>query len=837
MKAEVQREENDRKELFVPILFLAFTACVFGPCSVYLTNADEFWFGFKDILPICVICFLSMAIILLGLGHFMHGRILKWYLCGIWGLALGAYIQGNYVPTQYGTLDGTAIDWSSYGGVAIWNTLLWAACLALPFLMLKFAQKVWKPVIQYVSLGILAVQIITLGVLGIGVLAQQNDAVWDDNYSLTNNKKLELSSQDNTIVFILDSYDSQYFNEFIDQHPELKDSLFQDFTYYPDTVGGATRTLLALPYILTGQPYISENGYSQYLQNAYRSAELYPALEEENYNIGIYTDSSYISPEIGDLIVNFTSERKQVASYPTLAYYLYRFTACRYLPHILKEGVWMYSGDFDAAADNSGSEGAAYTMDDALFYQTLVEEGLTVQDSSNAFRVYHLMGAHQPYTLNAKSERSTENVTLEEQEFGLMNILQTYFDQMKELRIYDHANIIVMADHGEQNHGQNPLLLIKHGSGSAQYTVSDLPVSYANLQSTFVEMAGGESDGVSIFELTPSSNAERFFYVMNGNSVVEYCIRGKASDYGSISETGNVYSMESQEEADTTIYQLGDVVYFDTRNTGRKFVVDGFSGLEADGTWTEGDFAQLQFLLENHPQEDLYLSASFNTQITACQTVGVYVDGNFLGWYAITEKKLDCVIPAEMIDDTELDVRFELPDAVSPSELGSSTDARVLSLKFSSLVIRLATGEDIETRKLPMYAGELIDFGETGTSSLYIGFGWYWQETDIRWTSQTATLYFYADWKETQTLRVTGRSYDGSGATSIYCNNSYVGTLEKNSEMHTAYLDISAEYFSDSSLQRIEFVTDVVTSPEEYSGSTDSRDLGYAVMSLQILPV
>ena len=211
---------------------------------------------------------------------------------------------------------------------------------------------------------------------------------------LTNFGRFQLSKNENTIVFVLDAYDSQYFSDFIEQHPEYKETLWSDFIFYPDTVGGGARTLIAMPQILTGEYYTSEGSYPDYLEKAYQSTDLYQNLDKAKYNIGIYTQGQFVSPIMKDMIINIKSGKKQVSSYSTLAYYLYRFTACRYFPHELKKNVWMYSGDFDAAVDSSGSDQSSYLINDALFYRDLVENGITLQDDKNAFRLYHLMGAH-----------------------------------------------------------------------------------------------------------------------------------------------------------------------------------------------------------------------------------------------------------------------------------------------------------------------------------------------------------------------------------------------------------------------------------------------------------
>lgn len=343
-----------------------------------------------------------------------------------------------------------------------------------------FFSDLWKLVLNFLSIGILVVQIITLCTLFV-----VTDHSPSTECQLTNRGRFQLSQNENTIIFVLDAYDSQYFSDFIAAHPEYQETLWSDFVFYPNTVGGGIRTTLAMPQILTGQYYTSETSYPEYLETAYQTTSVYRAFHKAGYNIGIYTEGNFMSPSMSNLIMNLYAGRKPVSSYPTLAYYLYRLTACRYLPHELKKAVWMYSGDFDAATDTSGGEQSPYLIDDALFYKNLVEDGLTLQEE-NAFRLYHLFGTHQAYTLNAQAQRNLDGTSLEEQQIGVMRILETYFDQMKQLGIYDNSNIMILADHGELDRAQNPLLMVKKGQEIKGFQTSDLPVSYINLHPTWL---------------------------------------------------------------------------------------------------------------------------------------------------------------------------------------------------------------------------------------------------------------------------------------------------------------------------------------------------------------
>jgi hypothetical protein len=722
----MESNKADKHGVIISVLFLTFTFCIFGPFQLYITNASELFFSFRDIWWICALIALFSGLFFIIVGLLLKGKLREFYCCILWGIAIGFYIQGNIISVNYGTLDGK-VNWEQYNGVGVWNTVIWIVCIISPFIIYKLFPKLWNIIRDYISIGILAVQVIILCLLFI-----MTDNSFGTDCQLTNFGRFQLSKNENTIVFVLDAYDSQYFSDFIEQHPEYKETLWSDFIFYPDTVGGGARTLIAMPQILTGEYYTSEGSYPDYLEKAYQSTDLYQNLDKAKYNIGIYTQGQFVSPIMKDMIINIKSGKKQVSSYSTLAYYLYRFTACRYFPHELKKNVWMYSGDFDAAVDSSGSDQSSYLINDALFYRDLVENGITLQDDKNAFRLYHLMGAHAPYTLDSQAQRSVTETSLEEQQIGVMHILEAYFDQMKQLGVYDNANIVVLADHGSLNYSQNPLLLIKRGQETKTFTRSDVPVSYTNLHSTLLSfLPKSNRSGKTIFELTHEDNKERFFYMHSADNVtVEYIIRGEASDPDNVHETGKTYRVFASEEPGK--YCFGDMLYFDARATGLQYAVKGFSVSEASHTWTDGFEVIMSFPLQKPLRKDAFVSISLLFVANGRQRVEVYINDTFLNNYVVDTNQMNFIIPKEMITNDELVIRFELPDAAQFSTI----DPRTFGLAFESMVIREKQSSDAESGIFfrDYHFGDRILFTNERDGTRYFRSGISGIETDFAWS-------------------------------------------------------------------------------------------------------
>ena len=126
------------------------------------------------------------------------------------------------------------------------------------------------------------------------------------------------------------------------------------------------------------------------------------------------------------------------------------------MPHLLKRHFWFYSGDFNNL--QGGESADVYKINDEKFYNSLLSERIEVQDKEGAFRLYHLNGAHPPYSINEYAQEvSSDKTSMIKQAKGALYIVEEYINQLKKSGIYDKTTIIIIADHGSVNLEQNPL--------------------------------------------------------------------------------------------------------------------------------------------------------------------------------------------------------------------------------------------------------------------------------------------------------------------------------------------------------------------------------------------
>lgn len=680
--------KKKRSEALIAFCF-ALTVFLFAPIELFISNRTQFWFHLGDILPMLLGLTAGAVVLLFILSQIMPSGASAYFNSLVFSITILFYVQGNYISSNYGILDGTEIEWENYASRMAINLLLWIAVIIFLFFLTKKNKRKLLKLQVAISSVLIVIEIVSLGVFAItqGIGKTQDKS---EKY-LTKQYQFELSSDNNVIVFLLDAFDGSAFENLYKSDPTYVEELFEDFVFYYDTVGGATRTKYAIPYIFTGQTNQKEQSYIQYLEDSFDKSPFFSSSDLNGKHIDLYTVSSYVDLSKNHGIENVYTGRIRVSSHIGLVKSFLKFVAYKYSPDIFKRYFWTYSESLEKW--KSSEDLGAYAINDAFFYQELCEKGITVESEETRFKFYHLLGAHAPYTLNESAQRVAREESNEEKQIrGCFTIIQEYIHQMKTNNIYDSSTIIIMADHGLRTYSkyeQNPLLVIKMPNIHKPLELSDESLSYAVLPEVFLQMINKETVDIKACE----KGTPRYFYAATEESgilsIKEYIIKGKAYDNDAIEETSVVYHGNTMNRS--RLYRLGDVISFQLEDTAQNYIISGFSTNENDFTWTDGNTAELELELDRQiDQADIELNYS---TFDGPQHVKLYINDQLVESYVAESKEKKTVhIGNGLIKDKKIRLRFELPDAHSPESIrpGSTDDIRKLSLAFRQIIIREA---------------------------------------------------------------------------------------------------------------------------------------------------
>ena len=488
--------------LLPPTIFLMFTFAIYMPSSLFISNIDDFALDYIKIVPLIALVSVAVLVIVYIIGLIIPlKRLFYSYVLLVFSLALGFYIQGNFLNPAFNSLNGKEIAWSEYKINGIISVIAWILVFVVPQVVYAIKENIMSLIVKWGSLFVTAMQLVSLVVL----LLTTHKVVSND-FAVTKNGEFELSSKNNTIMFVVDTLDASWFEDMLLPNEEYKKSL-KDFTYFDDAVAGGAPTVLGIPTLLTGKIDMdASRDTSEYYKDAYESSSLFADMQKSNCNVKLFTEFYYLDYCDKNSVDNLKMEQKYViSSRRGFMECLYKFVSFYAMPQFLKQNFWLYSGEFNQYITLEDNTSNLYKLDDAQFYQDFKEKGITTQNDKDTFVMYHLNGAHSPYVMDENAQAvPSDSIGVDSQIRGIFKIIKEYMDELKAKGIYDSSTIIITADHGGIDLYSNPAILVKERNANHdEMVVSDSKITFTNVNNTIASSTLKDSSayGENVFEV------------------------------------------------------------------------------------------------------------------------------------------------------------------------------------------------------------------------------------------------------------------------------------------------------------------------------------------------
>lgn len=488
--------------LLPPTIFLIFTFAIYMPSSLFISNIDDFALDYIKIVPLIALVSVAVLVIVYIIGLIIPiKRLFYSYVLLVFSLALGFYIQGNFLNPAFNSLNGKEIAWSQYKINGIISIIAWILVFVVPQVVYAIKENIMSLIVKWGSLFVTAMQLVSLVVL----LLTTHKVVSND-FAVTKNGEFELSSKNNTIMFVVDTLDASWFEDMLLPNEEYKESL-KDFTYFDDAVAGGAPTVLGIPTLLTGKIDMdASRDTSEYYKDAYESSSLFADMQKSNCNVKLFTEFYYLDYCDKNSVDNLKMEQKYViSSRRGFMECLYKFVSFYAMPQFLKQNFWLYSGEFNQYITLEDNTSNLYKLDDAQFYQDFKEKGITTQNDKDTFVMYHLNGAHSPYVMDENAQAvPSDSIGVDSQIRGIFKIIKEYMDELKAKGIYDSSTIIITADHGGIDLYSNPAILVKERiANHDEMVVSDSKITFTNVNNTIASSTLKDSSayGENVFEV------------------------------------------------------------------------------------------------------------------------------------------------------------------------------------------------------------------------------------------------------------------------------------------------------------------------------------------------
>lgn len=663
------KRKSGLKFVLPTIFFVTFTCLFYGPLSTYLPNAEEIWFNIGTLLKVIVPFSLFAIFLMVVFFAILPEKVSAFFRKLLFGVAFALYVQGNWINVNYGSgvMDGSAIPWEEYTTYGILNTFIWVLCIILPFIISMVIKKLKADIsidtiIVVASLFLTAIQIPAL-IMQYASYQPNTSA----DLRISSDHMYEISGEENIIYIMLDAMDQEYFDEYLERNPGYKDEL-KGFVSFDNTLSSGAKTMIGLPSMFTGHPFMRQDTYSSYLDEVWGNDNAFSVLHDHGYTVRLYSGPMMYNNAAIEFVDNFVLDKGKVSSYKTLLKKVYKLDLYKFAPHFMKKKFWFNTGEFDKAKITEN----AYITNDSKFYKNFRDSKFVVkEDLPKLMVLYHLAGAHEPYVMAADTSRVKDGTLIDQVDGSFLGV-KSLLDDLKEKGLYDSTTIIISADHGDINVSEHPILMIKEKNATAEFRESHVPASLFDVAIYLAGLVGEELPnqvyGEKIFELQEGQERERHVFVnTTGNSRVmirEYMTTSDASDRDNLVE---INSYEDPNGIDTP-YVLGTELSFARDATGNKYTVEGFASNTGFRTFLRGRSSKMSMPIQDPPESGtLTVSIKLHNKSNSVGPVEVYAGGELVKEAEtgsdLVKSGLKFQVPVEnLTEDGVLELEFLFPN-------------------------------------------------------------------------------------------------------------------------------------------------------------------------------
>ncbi|MBQ3052589.1 MAG: hypothetical protein IJD55_02710 [Clostridia bacterium] len=489
-----------------------------GPLEIYYGNTKDFPFELSDFFLASL--GISAVVLLLGVAFLLSlpQKVNNYFCAGILAFGVCSYVQNMFMNTKLVEIDGSQMKWETLGNYPIINLIIWIVIILVIILLcikLRFSIGLIAGTGAFLSI----IQVVAIISLLVGGTGKTNQSV---NYNMLGDDTFHVGNKKNVVVYVIDSLGTTLVDDALKEYPNMLDD-FQDFTYYTNADCEYYCTFPSMTHLLTGTDFDFHAESSEaWLANAWnseRAKDFYNILHGSDVTCNLFSlDNGYVYGDKVNLVGKFDNIQKAEVEIdlPMLMKKIYKLSAYRYVPYVMKPSFEILTKDFNniATIKNSNFD---VTDDNVEFYEAMKANHYSIKDDyDSVFMVTHLFGSHAPCTTSAQGTY-VEEATVYETICGIFKILSDAISEFKELGIYDNTDIIIMADHGSWGNGDTqPLFMVKR-SGDHRDTMvfNNAPIAFSDFQATVLELFGlnHEKFGKSIFDWHEGDIRERTVYM------------------------------------------------------------------------------------------------------------------------------------------------------------------------------------------------------------------------------------------------------------------------------------------------------------------------------------
>lgn len=527
--------------LFLTTFLPVFSFGIFGPTEIFFANYKAFGvifdeFGIK-FLTSGLILTLILTIVLFFLPLLLKKIIMSCFLI----FSFAGFIQILFLNKNLDQIGATTDGYIPDSKTLITNAVIWAVIFIVGIVLIIISKESWRKLICLASFVLIATQGVAYGTLFLNA-DEEAFTYTESELVLSGEGQYTVSSQENVIVFILDTISNHLYESALESYPEMADTL-TDFTYYNNADCNYFGTYPSVTHIMTGHDFDPSKLTNDWLYDAWNNdatVQFYDSIHDAGYLANVYSiepvlfTGSHPLSLVENSIDNLTilSQRREI-DYNLLYETLLTMSCYRFLPDYFKPQFDVPNTQY-ASIVSYPDNTINYMNPD--FYADLKEKGLSLDTEKKRLIFYHLNGIHELINdencLPIPADEGGYSSTIK----GIWVMLEEYLNQLKRNFAYDNSTIIITSDHGSEYFGQSIFFIKKANEKHDVMPVSNAPITLDELLPTVSQVITGEYQylGNSIYDFAEDEYRERTLY-----------IRGSSDDYPAVNRFDGTPNMGS----------------------------------------------------------------------------------------------------------------------------------------------------------------------------------------------------------------------------------------------------------------------------------------------------
>lgn len=684
--------------------------------TFYFGNRGEVVFSLPDVLPFLIPIFIAASAALFLVLRLLNriNKAHRLFSGVVIGLAISAWAQSQLLNWSFGPLDGRGIEWENWSTFAYAEIALWILIIAFTIIVFLKPFSISRPLPGLtVALAVIAM---TTAFVSAPTPPEQPTASSEDVFLFHPEK--------NTIVILLDTFQSDYFEKIKNDFPD-EVAFLSGFTFYRNTIASYPSTAPNLPSIFTGETYRNEVPFREYVKTTYTRHSLLEQFANADYESSVVSLPNIV-PGASSMASHIRHGRhfKVYSAALFLDYGLFRAAPIFLKERIYNQGDWFVSllATRDLPPDAHGL--------DILFLRALEERAQLADKprSTGKFSFFHFSIPHSPWRVNETLEYDTSlsgPEGYERQARGALLLTKRIIETLQRMGIYESAEIVVMADHGTMS--VPPISRLgpsSRGFHDVETKTQSSALALLLHKNPFSTFSGIQKNDAALYlkdlrcllhavsptlqqECNEVRNAlqgqprQRLFLDYDWRHedwdaqymppMTEYYISGHAYDPSAWRRGEFRYAKGEKERLTTFTVSFGQPVSFRAGGRSRDLVRFGWSGQETNHRWTDGRQAELVVPLKEPPKADfgliLDLSPYRNIEIES-QDVTVVVNRIPIAtWQVHKRGRYSATVPAELATDGRLNILLEIGSPAAPCEFEESDDCRLLGVAARELIV------------------------------------------------------------------------------------------------------------------------------------------------------